>query len=177
MSALNTRDRCHERNPGPMIESREDATRLARQIVERDAKITALIEDRPCDTGVLQQLWAENAASARILADWVLDQTLPLSPLMRPQIRLTLVRPDSPPDSPPSSVQIGGGRVTRAMLEAAEDLLHTLATGERQLPKDLYEVVARAFGTTRDDSKGRILLAIYGGRGAPLTPPLEEPPT
>lgn len=162
------------------IESREEATRLAQLMVERAARIVAIVEElrtkdmrglECAETVQLEELSAENGAAAQILARWVLDLPLPLT---KPQIHLVLVRPDSPPDSPPSSVQLGGSRVTPTMLEAAEDLLHTLTTGERQLPKDLYEVVARAFGTTRNDAKGRILLAIYGGKGAPITP-LEEP--
>jgi hypothetical protein len=61
-----------------------------------------------------------------------------------------------------SDVEIAGDPVTPAMLDAAEDLLHTLTTGERLLPKDLYDLCAQAFGTTRDDAKKRILAAIYG---------------
>lgn len=100
------------------------------------------------------------------------DQPLPLSPpLLKPQIRLALVHPDSLT----ASIQIDGSRVTPTMLEAAEDLLHTLTTGERQLPKDLYGDVARAFGTSRNDAKERVLLASYGGKGAPITLSPEEP--
>lgn len=168
------------------IESREDAARLAQQMIERDAQITALIEElrtkdmRGLECGETVQLEAlsENAAAASLLARWVLDLPLPLSlppPQVRPQISLVLIRPDSPPDSPPACVKMGGIRVTPTMLEAAEDLLHTLTTGERQLPKDLYEVVARGFCTTPADARERILRAIYGGRGAPMPPPPEEP--
>jgi hypothetical protein len=171
------------------LESREDATHLAQLMVERDTRIAAISAELrakdmlglECAEALqLKQLSAENAAAARDLAHWLGNQPLnpPFPPpLMKPQIRLILVRPDSPPDSPSTSVQIGGNRVTPAMLDAAEDLLHTLTTGERKLPKDLYEVVARAFSTTRDDAKGRILLAIYGGKGAPKVLPPDEPST
>lgn len=169
------------------LESREDATRRAQRMIDRAAKITTLHEGLQtndmagleCGSTIqLERLAAENAADAQILARWFMDHptnrpTPP--PLVRPQIHLILVRPDSPPDNPPASALMGGTRVTPVMLEAAEDLLHTLSTGERRLPRDLYEVVARAFTTTREDAKARILLAIYGGRGAPATPPAKEP--
>jgi hypothetical protein len=164
------------------LESREDAARFAQLMIDRDTTITAIREELQardmsgleCAEAVqLEQLSAENAAAAQALAHWVANQPLLPPPLMKPQIRLVLVRPDSPA----VSAQIGGTRVTPAMLEAAEDLLHTLNTGERKLPKDLYEVVARAFGTTRDDARGRILLAIYGGKGAPKVLPPDEPST
>jgi hypothetical protein len=169
------------------LESREDALRLAQLVIERDTKIDALRAELrakdmwrlECAEALqLEQLLAENAAAARILAHWIqsLNPSFP-PPLMKPQIRLVLVRPNSPPDSPPASVQIGGNRVTPAILEAAEDLLHTLNTGERKLLKDLYEVVARAFDTTRDDARGRILLATYGGKGDPKVLPPDEPST
>lgn len=161
--------------------SREDATHIAQQIVERNTAIATIIDELraqdmlglECDQTIqLERLSAENAAAAQILARWVISLPLP-PPLVRPQISLLLVRPDSPP----SSIKIGGNRVTPAMLGAAEDLLHTLTTGERTLPSDLYEVVARAFSVTREDAKGRLLLAIYGGKGAPVTPPSGEPST
>jgi hypothetical protein len=164
------------------IQSSEDAAHLARQIVERDTRITTLVgELRAQDmlglecaqTIELEELSAKNAAAAPFLARWFLDQPAALRlppPLVRPQISLVLVRPDSAPDRTPSNLQIGGNRVTAVMLDAAEDLLHTLTTGERTLPSDLYEVVARAFGVTRDDAKSRLLRAAYGGRGAPMTP-------
>lgn len=52
--------------------------------------------------------------------------------------------------------------VLPAMLESAEDLLHTLTTGERPPPKGLYELCAKAFGTTREDAKERLCAAAYG---------------
>ena len=164
------------------IQSSEDAAHLARQIVERDTRITTLVGELraqdmrglECAQAVeLEELSAENAAAAPILARWFLDQPVPLRlppPMVRPQISLVLVRPDSAPARAPFSLQVGGNRVTAAMLDAAEDLLHTLTTGEHTLPSDLYEVVARAFGVTRDDAKSRLLRATYGGRGAPMTP-------
>jgi len=169
------------------VESREDATRLAQQIVERGASIVTIIEELlaqdthglACNKTVqLKDLSAENTAAAQILACWLLNQPRPLPPpppLIRPQISLLLVHPDNHPDSLPTLIKIVGNRVTPAMLEAAKDLLHTLTTGERTLPSDLYEVIARAFGVTLSAAKGRILLAIYGGKGAPVTPSLGEP--
>ena len=55
-----------------------------------------------------------------------------------------------------------GFNVTPEMLASAEDLLHTLTTGERPPPKGLYEICAKAFGTTREDAKHRLLAASYG---------------
>jgi hypothetical protein len=159
------------------IESREDATRIAQQVVERDTKIAALVADLrdkdmlglECGEAVqLERLSAENAVAAGTLAQWFLRQPLPL---VKPQICLVFVRPDGRH----ANVEIGGNRITPTMLVAAEDLLHTLMTGERQLPKDLYDIVARAFCTTRNDAKGRILVASYGGNGVPVILPPEEP--
>lgn len=48
------------------------------------------------------------------------------------------------------------------MLGVAEDLVETLTTGERPPLKGLYELCARAFGTTREDAKERIQAAAYG---------------
>jgi hypothetical protein len=61
-----------------------------------------------------------------------------------------------------SEAEITGKPVTAPMLEAAEDLLETLSTGERPPPKGLYELVARAFGVPRDEAKRRITGAAYG---------------
>ena len=170
------------------IESSEDAARLARQIVERDTRITTLIEElraqdmlglECAQTIELEKLSAKNAAAAPILARWFADQTCP-SPTPAPRGQAPdQPRPRAPgslPDSAPSSIQIGGNRVTAVMLEAAEDLLHTLTTGERTLPSDLYEVIARAFSVTRDDAKERLLLSIYGRKGAPVTAPVTPSP-
>lgn len=77
---------------------------------------------------------------------------------MTPLIHLIVTRPDGHC----SNIKIDGDPVTPTMLEAAEDLLHTLTCGERALPKDLYDACARAFGTTRDDAKERLLAALYG---------------
>jgi len=161
------------------IQSSEDAAHLAQQIIERDTRITTLVGElhtqdmlglECAQTIELEELSAKNAAAAPILARWLLEQPAALPfppPLVRPQISLVLVRPDNAPDRAPSSIQIGGNRATAAMLDAAEDLFHTLTTGERTLPRDLYEVVARAFGVTRDDAKKQLLRAAYGGQGAP----------
>ena len=82
---------------------------------------------------------------------------------MRPRIRLVLERPDGHC----SEAEIEGAPVTSAMLDSAEDLLHTLTTGERPILKNLYDLVARAFGTSREDAKERITAAAHGmSRGA-----------
>lgn len=165
------------------IASREDATQIAQQVIDRAAKIDELLSGLhnqnmlglECgETAQLEKLSAETAAAAQALAQWILQLPQPLGSLslVKPQICLTLVRPNS---HQPVINEIGGPRVTTAMLEAAEDLLHTLTTGERQLPKDLYEVTARAFGTTRDDAKDRLIRAIYGGKSTPVPPPPGKP--
>jgi hypothetical protein len=64
---------------------------------------------------------------------------------------------------------ITGEKVTPAMLEAAEDLITTLDTGERPPLKGLYDTLALAFGTTREDAKKRFTGACYGKRGKPIT--------
>jgi len=48
------------------------------------------------------------------------------------------------------------------MIDSAEDLLHTLTTGDRPVLKSLYALVAKAFGTTREDAKERLTAAAYG---------------
>lgn len=64
--------------------------------------------------------------------------------------------------------------VTPEMLESAEDLLHTLTTGDR-LPlnkafsiEGFYELCAKAFGATQEDAKERVLAAAYGADKKPL---------
>jgi hypothetical protein len=80
--------------------------------------------------------------------------------MRRPSIRLVLERPDGRR----SEAEIEGARVTSDMLHSAEDLLHTLTTGERPVIKNLYDLVARAFGTTREDAKARITATAYGAK-------------
>lgn len=77
---------------------------------------------------------------------------------LKSQIRLIVERPNGRR----SNIKISGDPVTAEMLEAAEDLLHTLTTGERPPLKGLYELCAMAFGTTREDAKERLLAAMYG---------------
>jgi|HubBroStandDraft_4_1064222.scaffolds.fasta_scaffold1394226_1 hypothetical protein len=79
---------------------------------------------------------------------------------MKPRIHLILNRPSGHG----SNIEIDGDPVTQPMLDAAEDLLATLSTGEHPVMKDLYDVCARAFDTTRADAKKRILGALYGKR-------------
>jgi hypothetical protein len=78
------------------------------------------------------------------------------SPL--PLIRLRIERPDGRS----SESEIAGETVTIEMLDAAEDLRHTLTTGERPVIKNLYDLVAQAFSTTREDAKERLTAATYG---------------
>jgi hypothetical protein len=80
---------------------------------------------------------------------------------MKPRIHLILNRPSGHG----SNVEIDGDPVTQPMLDAAEDLITTLLTGERPVMKDLYDVCARAFDTTREDAKKRLAAAMYGGVG------------
>jgi hypothetical protein len=80
---------------------------------------------------------------------------------MSPRVHLVLARPDGRR----SVAEIAGDRVTPEMIAAAEDLLHTLTTGERPPPEGLYDLCALAFGTTREDAKRRLLGAAYGKKG------------
>jgi len=77
---------------------------------------------------------------------------------VKPRIALVLVRTDGHR----SDAEIEGAPVTSDMIDSAEDLLHTLTTGERPVIKNLYDLVAKAFGTTREDAKERITAAAYG---------------
>lgn len=77
---------------------------------------------------------------------------------MKPHIHLVVERPDGRR----SDIKISGEPVTEDMLGVAEDLVETLTTGERPPLKGLYELCARAFGTTREDAKERLMAAMYG---------------
>jgi hypothetical protein len=79
---------------------------------------------------------------------------------VKPRIHLLVERPDGRR----SEAEIEGPPITSDMLDSAEDLLHTLTTGERPIIKNLYDIVARAFGTTREDAKKRITAATYGAK-------------
>lgn len=82
------------------------------------------------------------------------------------------------PDARCTDVQIDGDLVTPAMFDATEDLAHTLTTGDRVLPKDLYTLVAQAFNTTATDTKCRIMGTAYGKReNANRAAVREQPPT
>ena len=81
---------------------------------------------------------------------------------LKPRVHLIIERPDGRC----SGAERADDRVTPAMLAAAEDLLHTLISGERVPPEGLYDLCATAFGTTRDDAKERLIGAMYGKRGA-----------
>ncbi len=76
---------------------------------------------------------------------------------MKPRIHLVVERADGRR----SEIETGA-QVTEDMLNVAEDLLHTLTTGDRPPLKGLYELCAKAFGTTRDDAKDRLLAAMSG---------------
>jgi hypothetical protein len=73
-------------------------------------------------------------------------------------VHLSLQRPDGRL----SEITTALNGVTQDMLEAAEDLLQTLITGERPPPKGLYDLCASAFGMPRDEAKERLLAAAYG---------------
>lgn len=77
---------------------------------------------------------------------------------MKPRIRLIIDHAEGHC----TEVEIEGPKVTSAMLEAAEDLVQTLTTGERPVFKLLYDLTARAFNTTSEDAKVRITAATYG---------------
>jgi hypothetical protein len=83
---------------------------------------------------------------------------------VKPRIALVLVRPDGRR----SEAKIEGTQVTSGMIDSAEDLLHTLTTGDRPVLKNLYDLVAKAFGTTREDAKERMTAAAYGMPGKSL---------
>lgn len=137
------------------IESKEEAERVAQQVVERSTKITSIVDglrnkdrlDQVCAAAPqLTNLLAANATAGRLLAKWILRE---------------------PPPIPPP--QIEGNGVAPSMLDAAEDLLHTRMSDEPPPLRALYEIVACAFGTTRDDAKRR-LFAAYSEKGFPPTP-------
>lgn len=79
-----------------------------------------------------------------------------------PRIQIVLMRVDGRV----SSAKIAGDHITVDMLDVAEDLLHTLTTGQRPPIKGLYELCATAFGTTRQDAKKRLIGASYGQKGS-----------
>lgn len=76
---------------------------------------------------------------------------------MKSRIQLILERPDGRY----SNIEIKGEQITDDMFAVAEDLLTTLTTGDRPPLKGLYELCAKAFGTTRDDAKARLIAAMY----------------
>ena len=76
---------------------------------------------------------------------------------MKPRIHLIVTRANAHC----SNIEISGDPVTPEMLDVAEDLLHTLTTGDRPPLKGLYELCAKAFDTTRDDAKERLIAAMY----------------
>lgn len=85
---------------------------------------------------------------------------------MKPHIHLVVMRPDGRR----SDLKISGDHVTLDMFAVAEDLLETLTTGTRPPLKGLYELCAKAFGTTQKDAKERLLGAAYG-KDAPANNP------
>ena len=83
---------------------------------------------------------------------------------MSPRIQLTVMYPDGRVVEAESVAD----QVTADKLAAADDLFETMWTGERPLIIGLYDLCARAFGTTREDAKERLHGAAYGKQGAPL---------
>ena len=79
------------------------------------------------------------------------------SRMKRARIHLSLQQPDGRRSEITST-----HNVTPVMLEAAEDLLQTLTTGERPPPKGLYELCTSAFGLPREEVKARLMAAAYG---------------
>ncbi len=81
---------------------------------------------------------------------------------MTPKIHLALIRSNAHA----SVLRVDTG-ITPEMLDVAEELVHVLTTGERLPPKvfeGLYDLCATAFGTSRDEAKRRLMLAMYGGK-------------
>lgn len=137
--------------------SRESAARIAQQVTEHCAQIEAALKST--NLAELESLAAANTAAAQDLAQWFQHHPLPL---VKPRICLVLDRADGHS----SEHQVGGDRVTPTMVEAAEDLHHTLLTGTRRFtgawPQDFYDVLARAFDTTPHEARTRVLGAVYG---------------
>jgi hypothetical protein len=80
--------------------------------------------------------------------------------MSRSYIKLIVSRPDGSR----STATIAGDNVTPPMIDAANDLLATVTTGERSLPKDLYDAMATAFDVSRAKAKRQFLRAVYGGK-------------
>lgn len=76
---------------------------------------------------------------------------------MTPHIHLIVERADGSRSELKAVAQ-----VTDDMFAVADDLLVTLSTGQRPPIKGLYDLCARAFNTSRDDAKERIMAASYG---------------
>lgn len=74
-----------------------------------------------------------------------------------PRIHLIVERPDGSRSELEAVAQ-----VTEDMLAVADELLVTLTTGQRPPLKGLYDLCAKAFGTTHHDAKERLLAAMYG---------------
>ena len=77
--------------------------------------------------------------------------------MKRARIQLSLQQPDGRRSEITSTYN-----VTPVMLQAAEDLLETLTTGERPLARGLYDLCSIAFGMPRDEIKNRLTAAAYG---------------
>jgi len=93
--------------------------------------------------------------SPTVMPEGVVSETQ--QTLKRVRIQLSLQRPDGR-----RSEIANTHNVTPTMLEAAEDLLQTLTTGERPPPKGVYELCAAAFGVPREEAKMRLFAAAYG---------------
>ena len=91
---------------------------------------------------------------------------------MKPWIHFRLGRTDGSR----VDISIAEDHITPAIVDAAEDLLHTIKTDERVLPKDLYDLVALAFNTTHADVKARLYRAVYDGKPQPVVTQASDDP-
>lgn len=80
--------------------------------------------------------------------------------MSRPYIKLIVSRPDGSR----STARIAGDNVTTPMIDAANDLIATITTGERSLPKDPYGARAAALAVSRAKAKVQSLRARHGGK-------------
>jgi hypothetical protein len=130
-------------------------------------KLTFLERSGLAEVGGIVKLKTEDPQwQAGYLAFQILDHDEnenDAEPVSDALIRLVLERPNGHC----SESSATGITVTGVMIEVAEELLETMSTGERPPLKGLYEWVALAFGTTREDAKLRLCGAAYGKADTP----------
>jgi hypothetical protein len=100
-----------------------------------------------------------------IMSDaWCVQSDAPKSegPTLKTAVPLAIQLHVVRPDGHHYDFDLVGQSVLPTMWEAVEDLVHALTTGERLLPKDLYDLCALAFDVPRDEAKRRILASSYG---------------